>query len=62
MHRQAGSTYPVTPASLAGIYDSAGNVLDINALGDGVNVEVIGLLTPFGVAELTPGVIIITTP
>ena len=60
---QAGNTYPVTPASLAGVYDSAGNVLDINALGDGVNVEVIGMLNTFPPpANIKPGVIIISTP
>jgi hypothetical protein len=60
---QAGSTYPVTPASLAGVYDSAGNVLDINALGDGVNVEVIGALSGFlPPIVIKPGVIIISTP
>jgi hypothetical protein len=60
---QAGFTYPVTPASLAGVYDSAGNVLDINALGDGVNVEVIGFLSTFPPpGSVKPGVIIISTP
>ena len=59
----AGSTYPVKPVSLSGVYDSAGNVLDASALGDGVNVEVIGKLNPFpppGI--LQPGVIIISAP
>ena len=60
---QAGFTYPVTPASLAGVYDSAGNVLDINALGDGVNVEVIGFLSTFPPpGSVKPGVIIISAP
>lgn len=60
---QASMTYPVTPASLAGVYDSAGNVLDINALGDGVNVEVIGTLNTFPPpGNIKPGVIIISTP
>lgn len=58
----AGNNYPVAPASLPGIYDSAGNVMDVNALGDGVNVEVIGILNTFPVFELRPGVIIISTP
>ncbi len=60
---QAGNTYAVTPASLPGIYDSTGNTLDINALGDGVNAEVIGILTTFPPpGNIKPGVIIITTP
>ncbi|MGD8583581.1 MAG: DUF4382 domain-containing protein [Gammaproteobacteria bacterium] len=55
-------TYPMRPASLPGVYDSAGNVLDINALGDGVNAEVIGLLNTFPAFELRPAVVIIATP
>lgn len=59
----AGSTYSVALASLPGIYDSAGNVLDVSALGDGVNAEVIGILNTFPPpASITPGVIIISTP
>jgi len=57
----AGTIYPVKSVSLAGVYDSAGNVLDASALGAGVNVEVIGILLGFGPsATLTPGVIIIS--
>ena len=53
-------SYPVTSVSLSGIYDSAGNVLDVSALGAGVNVEVIGILSGFPPFEtLKPGVIII---
>ena len=55
-------TYPVTPASLPGIYDSEGNVLDVSALGDGVNAEVIGLLNTFPSVALRPAIIIIATP
>jgi hypothetical protein len=55
-------TYPVTPASLPGIYDSEGNVLDISALGDGVSAEVIGLLNTFPSAALRPAIVIISTP
>jgi len=57
----AGTIYPVKSVSLAGIYDSAGNVLDASALSNAVNVEVIGTLLGFGPsATLTPGVIIIS--
>jgi hypothetical protein len=58
----SGTPYPVKDVSLSGIYDSAGNVLDVNnVLGAGVNVEVIGILLGFGPsATLTPGVIIIS--
>lgn len=57
-----GNTYSVPLASLPGIYDSAGNVLDISALGDGVNAEVIGILNTFPPPpSVTPGVIIIST-
>jgi hypothetical protein len=65
MNVTAGSstgTYPVTPASLPGIYDSDGNVLDISALGDGVNAEVIGLLNTFPSFVLRPAVVIIAAP
>ena len=55
-------TYPVTPASLPGIYDSEGNILDISALSDGVNAEVIGLLNTFPSAALRPAIVIIATP
>ena len=55
-------TYPVTPASLPGIYDSEGNILDISALSDGVNAEVIGLLNTFPSATLRPAIVIIATP
>jgi hypothetical protein len=55
-------TYPMRPASLPGIYDSAGNVLDVSALGDGVNAEVIGLLNTFPAFELRPAVVIIAAP
>ena len=55
-------TYPMRPASLPGIYDSAGNVLDSSALGDGVNAEVIGLLNTFPAFELRPAVVIIAAP
>ena len=59
----AGTIYPVKSVSLAGVYDSAGNVLDASALGDGVNVEVIGKLIGFmGSGTITPGVIIIPIP
>jgi len=52
-------SYPVTSVSLSGIYDSEGNVLDVSALGAGVNVEVIGILSGFAPFEtLKPGVII----
>jgi len=54
--------YPVTPASLPGIYDSEGNVLDSSALNDGVNAEVIGLLNTFPSAALRPAIVIISTP
>jgi hypothetical protein len=57
----AGNTYPVSLVNLPGIYDSAGNVLDTSALGDLVNVEVIGILNTFPPPEtLKPGVIIIS--
>ena len=57
----AGTIYPVKSVSLAGIYDSAGNVLEASVLVAGVNVEVIGTLLGFGPsATLTPGVIIIS--
>ena len=59
----SGTTYPVTidSTNLPGIYDSAGNVLDASALGNGVNVEVIGNLIGFmGSGTITPGVIIIS--
>jgi hypothetical protein len=60
---QPGTSYPVTPASLPGVYDSAGNVLDVTDLVDGVNVEVIGILTSFPPpGNIRPGVIIISTP
>jgi hypothetical protein len=55
-------TYPVTPASLPGIYDSEGNVLDSSALNDGVSAEVIGLLNTFPSASLRPAIVIISTP
>jgi hypothetical protein len=55
-------TYPVRPASLPGIYDSTGNVLDASALVDGVNAEVIGLLNTFPAFELRPAVVIIAAP
>jgi len=54
-------SYPVTSVGNSGIYDSAGNVLDVNALSAGVNVEVIGMLNGFAPFEtLKPGVIIIS--
>jgi len=60
---EAGRTYPVISVSLSGVYDSAGNVLDASALGNGVNVEVIGLLNGFAPFEtLKPGVIILSNP
>jgi hypothetical protein len=60
---EAGNTYPVTSVSLSGVYDSTGNVLDASALGNGVNVEVIGLLNGFAPFEtLKPGVIILSNP
>ena len=56
-------SYPVTSVSQSGIYDSAGNVLDVNALGAGINVEVIGSLSGFPPFEtLKPGVIIKPIP
>ena len=57
----AGTVYPVKPVSLSGIYDSAGSVLDATALGDGINVEVIGILNTFPPpGTLKPGVIILS--
>lgn len=59
----SGTTYPVTIDSnnLPGVYDSAGNVLDASALGDLVNVEVIGILNTFPPpGTLKSGVIIIS--
>lgn len=57
----AGTLYPVTLDNSPGIYDGAGNVLDVSALGDGVNVEVIGILNTFPPpGTLKPGVIIIS--
>ena len=59
----AGNTYAVPLASMPGIYDGAGNVLDVSALGDGVSAEVIGILNTFPPPpSVTPGVIIISTP
>ena len=57
---EAGRTYPVTSVSQsgAGIYDSAGNVLEASALSHGDNVEVIGVLNTFPAPGLQPGVII----
>lgn len=61
---EAGRTYPVISVSQSGVgvYDSAGNVLDVSALGGGVNVEVIGILNTFPSTELQPGVVIIAGP
>ena len=61
---EAGRTYPVTSVSQsgAGVYDSAGNVLDASALSDGDNVEVIGILNTFPAPGLQPGAIIISVP
>jgi hypothetical protein len=60
----ADSSYPVSPVSLSGIYDSAGNVLDASALvdidGNPVPVEVIGILNTFPTPGLQPGVIILS--
>ena len=59
----AGRDVPVSLASMPGIYDSAGNVLDVSALGHGVNAEVIGIMnTLLPTAPITPGVIIISLP
>ena len=60
----AGTIYPVKSVSLAGVYDSAGNVLDAATdLTNGVSVEVIGNLIGFmGSGTITPGVIIIPIP
>lgn len=59
----AGNTYSVPLAGLPGIYDGAGNVLDVSALGDGVVAEVVGILNTFPPPpSITPGVIIISTP
>ena len=60
----AGVTATVPLASMPGIYDSAGNVLGLDALAEGVDAEVIGILTPvlLGMPSLTPGVIIIAPP
>jgi len=58
------SNVSLTDPSL-GIYDAAGNVLDAGALGDGVEAEVIGLLTPGFPGQpstITPAVIIVSTP
>mgnify|MGYP001817133086 FL=1 len=58
-----GSTVSVPLANMPGIYDSAGNVLDVSALGDAVNAEVIGIYNSFPPpASISPGVIIISTP
>ena len=57
------STLSVPLANMPGIYDSAGNVLDVSALGDAVNAEVIGIYNSFPPpASISPGVIIISTP
>ena len=59
----AGNTYSVPLSGAMGIYDGAGNVLDVNALGDGVIAEVVGILNTFPPPpSVTPGVIIISTP
>ena len=61
----SGTVYPVKSDSnqpgVYYVYDSAGNVLDASALGDLVNVEVIGILNTFPPpGTLKPGVIIIS--
>jgi hypothetical protein len=59
----ADNTYPVSLASMPGIFDSNGNVLDSSALGDGVNAEVVGIVNTLPPpASVTPGVIILSTP
>ena len=59
----ADNTYPVSLASMPGIFDGNGNVLDSSALGDGVNAEVVGIVNTFPPpASVIPGVIILSTP
>ena len=58
----ANNTYPVSLNGGPSIFNSAGAVLNADALGDGVVAEVIGILNTFGAASLTPAVIIVATP
>ena len=59
----AGVPATVPLASMPGIYDSAGKLLGLDALADGVNAEVIGILNRGLLSStLTPGVIIIAPP